>query len=385
MGDFPVESLGGRTPLQAAEAPAMRRIAAAGQVRMVTTAPKDMFPGSDVCNLTLLGYDPAANYTGRAPIEAAGAHIAMKPNDVAFRCNLVTVEDDVMLDHSAGHITTAEALALIDALKPAVERAGLRLHGGVSYRHLLVWEDGPADAVTELPHEILGQPIASHLPSGAGSDAIRDLMDASRTIFADHLVNRARVAAGNRPATQIWLWGQGRSMTLQPYRERYGLTGGIITAVDLLRGLAVLTGLEIVNVDGATGFVDTNYEGKTAAAIDVLNRHDFVFVHVEAPDECGHQGDAQLKTRAISDFDARIVAPIWSALEQSGEAYRLIVAMDHRTPVSLRGHSADPVPMAVLDGPVGAVTAEADFDEFRNGGQAEVRANEWIDALLKKK
>jgi 2,3-bisphosphoglycerate-independent phosphoglycerate mutase len=383
MGDFPVDSLGGKTPLQAATATHMRRIAAAGEVTMVRVAPPNMFPGSDVCNLALLGYNPSDNYTGRAPIEAAGAGIPLQPNDVAYRCNLVTVQDEIMRDHSSSHITDAEAFELVAALKPAIDRAGLCLHPGVSYRHLLVWQEGPVELTTEMPHEILDQPIAPHLPSGPRSDEVRALMDASRDILADHPVNQARIAAGKNPATQIWLWGQGRALSLVPYQERYGLTGGMITAVDLLRGLGVLAGLEIVNVEGATGFVDTNYEGKARAALEVLDRHDFVYVHLEAPDECGHQGDAALKTQAISDFDARIVGPIWQALEEKGEPYRLMVTMDHRTPVSTRGHSAEPTPIAVLDGPIGPVTEEAAFDESCNGGEAQGQAHEVIDELLR--
>lgn len=383
MGDFPVPVLGGRTPLQAAHAPNLRRIAAAGTVRMVRTAPDGMFPGSDVCNLALLGYNPADNYTGRAPIEAAGARIPLHPDDVAFRCNLVTVENGIMLDHSAGHITTAEGLVLVDALKPVLEREGIRLHGGVSYRHLLVWKNGPAAAATAMPHEILGQPVAPHLPTGPGAPKIQALMEASRPVLAEHPVNRARIAAGKAPATQAWLWGQGRALRLQSYRDRYGLAGGMITAVDLLRGLGQLTGLEVIEVDGATGFVDTNYPGKAAAAIAALQRADFVYVHVEAPDECGHQGDAALKTRAIGDFDSRVVGPVWQALEAAGHPYRLILATDHRTPVSLRGHSPEPVPLAVLEGPVGPVTAEAPFDETCHGGQAEAFAWEWIDQILR--
>jgi 2,3-bisphosphoglycerate-independent phosphoglycerate mutase len=382
MGDFPVDDLGGRTPLQAARAPHMRRIAAAGEVRMVQTAPDGLFPGSDICNLALLGYDPAENYTGRAPIEAAGARIPLNSDDVTFRCNLVTVDNGFMRDHSAGHITSDEAAELIDALRPALETGGRVLHTGVSYRHLLTWKCGPVRAETELPHEILDQPVASHLPQGDGAQEIAALMNASIAILANHPVNRSRVAAGKRPATQIWLWGQGHPMTLEPFAARYGRRGGMITAVDLLRGLAVLTGLKSIPVDGATGWIDTNYEGKAAAARETLRSADFVYVHVEAPDECGHQGDAQLKTEAISSFDERIVGPIWQALEEDAAPYRLIVAMDHRTPVSLRGHSPEPVPFAVLDGPVGQVHREAPFDETLNHGQSEILAHTWARTLL---
>lgn len=383
MGDYPVASLGDRTPLQAAEIPNMRRVAAAGTVRMVEVAPPGLFPGSDVCNLALLGYDPASGYTGRAPIEAAGAGLTPAPDDVAFRCNLVTVRDGIMADHAAGHISDAEGRALVASLKPALDEPGRCLYPGVSYRHLLVWRNGPVDITTEMPHEILGQPIAPHLPSGPGAEAVQALMDASHPVLATHPVNQAREQAGQNPATQIWLWGQGRAMSLSPYPERYGLSGAMITAVDLLRGLAVLAGLENIPVEGATGFVDTNYEGKAQAALAALDRHDFVYVHVEAPDECGHQGDAALKTQAIADFDARIVGPVWAGLEARGEPYRLVVTMDHRTPVSLRGHSGEPVPLAVLDGPVGPVTDQAPFDENCNQGRSQGLAHPLVDALLR--
>jgi 2,3-bisphosphoglycerate-independent phosphoglycerate mutase len=384
MGDYPVASLGGRTPLQAADCPHMRRIAAAGMVRMLRVAPEGIFPGSDVCNLALLGYDPARGYTGRAPIEAAGAGLPLAPDDVAYRCNLVTVRDGLMADHSAGHIPDAESAALIRALQPVIDTPGRRLHPGVSYRHLLLWQDGPADITTAMPHEILGQPVEPHLPAGTRAGEVRALMDASREVLASHPVNQARLRDGKNPATQLWLWGQGRAMTLSPYPVRYGLSGAMITAVDLLRGLAALAGLENIAVPGATGFIDTNYEGKAHAAATALDRHDFVYLHVEAPDECGHQGDAALKTRAISDFDARIVGPVFEALETRGEPYRLVVTMDHRTPVSLRGHAADPVPLALLEGPAGALHEEAPFDETCNQGMAQGFAHEWVDALLRR-
>lgn len=382
MGDFPVAELGDRTPLQAAAIPHMRRIAAAGTVRMARVVPEGMFPGSDTCNLAMLGYDPATNYSGRAPIEAAGARLELAAGDVAFRCNLVTVEDGIMQDHSAGHITDEEAGRLIEALKPVIERDGIRLHKGVSYRHLLLWRDGPADIETQLPHEILGQPAGDHLPQGAGADAVRAMMAASIPVLASHPVNEARRGAGKGEASQIWLWGQGRALQLASYQDLYGLTGGMITAVDLLRGLAELAGLENITVDGVTGYIDTNYEGKARAAIDTLADHDFVYVHVEAPDECGHQGDAALKTRAIELFDEKIVGPVWQGLERAGEPYRLLVTMDHRTPVSLRGHSPEPIPIAVLDGPVGRVTEETAFDEFVHGGEAECMAHEYVQSLL---
>ena len=367
MGDEPVAALGGRTPLQAADIPNVRRAAALGHVQLVHTVPDGLSPGSDVANMGLMGYNAKENYTGRAAIEAAGARIPLQPADVAYRANLVTVENGLMLDYSAGDVSSEEAWKLIDALNEAVSRAGLKFHGGVSYRHLLVWRDGPTGLALMPPHEISGRPVADHLPKGPRQEEARALMDLSRHVFAEHPVNLVRAAQGKRRATQIWLWGFGKAMALQPYPERYGLRGGAITAVDLVRGLAELCGLEVIRVPGATGWIDTNYEGKAQAAVDCLRRSDFVYVHVEAPDECGHKGMAEEKVRAIGNYDRKIVGPVWAALEAAGQPYRLIVCTDHRTPVLKRGHTSDPVPFAWVDGPLGAAAtgdAAAAFDEF---------------------
>ncbi len=383
MGDYPVEVLGGLTPLQAARIPTIRRIAAAGEVRMVQTVPDGMPPGSDVANLALLGYDAAQNYTGRAPIEAAGAEIPLASSDVAFRCNLVTVDDGIMDDYSAGHISTEEGRELVAAVQLALGREGLVFHPGVQYRHLLVWHGGPAACECMPPHEIADKPVAGHLPTGERQAEIRDLMERSKAVLADHPVNRKRVAEGKKPATQIWLWGQGKAMQLESYRALYGLGGGVISAVDLLKGIAKLAGLEAPDVEGATGFLDTNYQGKVDAALEILEREDYVFVHIEAPDECGHMGDARLKTRAIEEFDARVCAPILHWLEARGEPYVLALCTDHRTPVALKGHTAEPVPMAVMKGPVGKMEKQADFDETLNNEEAECLACEWIQEILK--
>lgn len=368
MGDYPVPELEHRTILQAARIPHMRRIAAAGAVRMCQTVPDGLPPGSDVANMGLLGYDARENYTGRAPIEAAGAGLPMKPADVALRCNLVTVRDGCMDDYSAGHISTEEGRALVADLDRALGRPGLRFHGGIQYRHLVLWEHGPADFTAHPPHEISGKSVADFLPS---DPAVVELMEKSKAILANHPVNRARLAKGAKPATQIWLWGQGRAMTLEPFAQRYGLSGGVISAVDLVRGIGLLAGLQAPIVPGATGFLDTNYAGKVEAALALLRGGDFAYVHVEAPDECGHLGRHDLKKQAIEDFDEKVVGPMWRALEQLGVPYRLAVAMDHRTPVSLKGHSREPVPLALLDGPVGGVHEETAFDETVNGGRAD--------------
>ena len=383
MGDYPVDSLGGLSPLQAAAPRAMRQIAAAGTLYMVQTVPDVLPPGSDVANLGLLGYDATQNYTGRAPIEAAGTSLELAPNQVAVRCNLVTIEDGKMIDYSAGHIETDEAHQLIESIQEALGSSECEFRGGVSYRHLLIWDNGPTNLVTQPPHDISDQDVLPHLPHGERDSELLALMEASKAILKDHPVNLARIAAGHRPATQIWLWGQGRALQLEHFDKKFGLSGSIISAVDLVRGLGLLAGLNAPVIPGATGVIDTNYEGKVAAAIDTLADHDFVYLHVEAPDECGHMGDADLKTKAIQLFDQRVVQPVWAHLESAGDPYRLIICMDHRTPVSLKGHTREPVPMAVLDGPIGPVSDEADFDENCNGGVANAESHRLIADLLR--
>lgn len=370
MGDEPIPSLDNHTPLQVAAMPEIRRVAATGHVQLVRTVPDGMAPGSDVANMGLLGYHAGENYTGRAAIEAAGAHIPLAPNDVAYRVNLVTVHDNkIMEDYSAGDMPTEQGRELIASLEKAAGREGLHFHGGVSYRHLLVWRDGPTALSLIPPHEIAGKPILDFLPSGPRQSELRALMDLSREVFANHPVNKERQAAGLRPATQIWPWGCGKAMRLQSYQERYGLKGGIITAVDLIRGLGELCGLDVIRVPGATGWTDTDYSAKARAAINCLLQNDFVYVHVEAPDECGHKGLAEEKIQAIESISTRIVGPVWASLEAAGKPYRLIVCTDHRTPTAKRGHTSDPVPFAWVDGPLGSKAFLRDlppaaFDEF---------------------
>lgn len=383
MGDYPVSSLGNQTILQAAHIPHIRRIAGAGRVESVQTVPPQLPPGSDVANLSLLGYNPADHYSGRAPIETAGAGIPLAPNQVAYRCNLVTVENGAMKDYSAGHISSEEAHELIAAIQEKLGRPGLAFHGGVSYRHLLLWTDGPTDAITPPPHEISDREIEPHQPQGPRQEEVRHLMDASREILRDHPVNRARIAAGKNPATQIWLWGQGRALHLPSYRETFGRSGIIVSAVDLVRGLGILAGLRAPVIEGATGFLDTNCPNKVNAALDALRTDDFAYVHFEAPDECGHLGRPDLKKQAIEMFDEHIVAPIWRELEKRGAPYRLIIATDHRTPVSKKGHTREPVPIIVLDGPCGLVEREALFDEISTASLPVSRAHEWMTNLLR--
>lgn len=380
MGDYPVEALGGKTPLQAADISCLRRAASAGERLMVSTVPENMEPGSDVANMSLLGYNPAVNYTGRAPIEAAGAGLTLGTEDVAYRCNLVTVEGGRMLDYSAGHITSAEGAELMSALDQKLGRPGRRFHAGVSYRHLLIWKKGPNGFWIVPPHEFTGKPVRDHLPPNA---EVAELLEASREVFRDHPVNRRRMAEGKRPATQIWLWGQGRAMSLPSYKTQYGLRGGVVSAVDLVRGLGVLAGLNAPKIPGATGFLDTNVTGKVEAALRMLREGDYVYFHLEAPDECGHMGDAQAKVRAIEMYDHQVVQPIWNALEQSGEPYVMVLCMDHRTPIAIKGHTREPVPMVVVRGPVGYVAGSVPFDETVNGGESQGMAYEVMSQMLK--
>jgi len=381
MGDYPLDLLGGKTPLQAADIPAIRHIAGLADTRMISTVPEGMAPGSDVANMSLLSYDPSRDYTGRAAIEAVGAGIPMSDRDVAFRCNLVTVTDGLMDDYSAGHISSEEAGELIDALEAEVGRNGLHFHKGVQYRHLLLWEDAPATLHLEPPHEFTGTPLTDYQPR---NEAVIELLEKSKYIFKDHPVNRRRIKEGKKPATQIWLWGQGRAMQLKSFQERYGIRGGVVSAVDLVRGIGMLAGLEAPKIPGATGMLDTNVQGKVAVALDMMERLDFIYFHLEAPDECGHMGDALAKVKAIELFDHSVVTPIWKELERRGEPYEMVVCMDHRTPVELMGHTSDPVPISFLTGPVGSAEGFALFDENVNNGISQGMAFDVIHERLQR-
>lgn len=352
MADYPLKQLDGRTPLEAADIPNMDRLAREGTVGTLRTIPDGMQPGSDIANLNLLGYDVAKYYSGRAPLEAASRGIELSASDVAFRCNLVTVENDVMIDYSAGHITSEEAAELIACVDAKLGNAKLKFYAGVSYRHLLTaridagqdWDKGLR---CTPPHDIIDRPIAEYLPEGEEQDLFRRLMADSVEILAGHEVNHRRIAEGKRPAGMIWFWGQGRRPSMPSFHELYGLGGSVISAVDLIRGMGKYAGLEIVDVPGATGYFDTNYEGKGQYGINALKQGDFLFVHVESPDEAGHVGDIEEKIRAIENFDRHVVGPIVAELERSPE-YRVMVLPDHLTPIDVRTHVADPVPYVVF-------------------------------------
>ncbi len=349
MGDYPLEELGDRTPLEAAETPNMDRVAACGMGR-VRTIPEGMSPGSDVANLSLMGYDPRRFLTGRSPLEAASMGVALAPDEVAFRMNLVTLErrsggEAVITTHSAGDITTEEGRALVEALRGELEDDGIALHAGVAFRHLLVWRDGPQDAQTIPPHDVLEQDMASYLAT-ADRDPVVDLIRRSWGLLESHPVNEARRRKGLSPATSIWLWGQGRPPAMPSFESRYGLRGGVISAVDLIKGMGIYAGFRPIPVEGATGFLDTNYEGKVREALRGLESEDLIFLHVEAPDEAGHSGHAGTKVTAIERFDARIVGPMLDGLEALGVDYRVLVVSDHYTPIVRRTHTPEPAPFA---------------------------------------
>lgn len=353
MGDEPIAALDGKTPLEAAKTPAMDALASQGQLYRLRTVPPGYPPGSDVANLSLLGYRPEECYSGRAPLEAASMGVSLPEGATAFRCNLVTLERQGeavrMVDYSAGHITTEEAGELIAFLQQELGNDLCRLHAGVSYRHLLVFRGHCEGLVTVPPHDHTGQEVTAYWQRYQPYPALMTLMEQASRLLADHPVNVKRRAAGKNPANGIWLWGEGKSPSMVTLKEQYGITGALISAVDLLRGIGVCAGMEIIRVPGATGYLDTNYSGKAAAAIEALDRHDLVFVHVEAPDEAAHQGELQLKLQAIEDFDQKIVKPISDGLTARGISFRLAVTMDHFTPLAIRTHSEPPVPLFVYD------------------------------------
>ena len=352
MGDYPIAELGGRTPLEAAAIPHLDQLARQGELGCARTIPKGMDTGSDIANLAIMGYDPARYHTGRAPLEAAALGVKLGPEEVAFRCNLVTLRQDeiglIMEDYAAGHISNEEAKELILALDQALGKDGRRFYPGVSYRHLLVWQEGRADWRTYPPHDWTGHDVTQLMEWDGPERPLWELIRESWAVLKDQEVNNRRAAQGKRPATSIWLWGQGRPPQLPTLKERFGLTGAVISAVDLIRGIGLYAGLQPILVPGATGYLDTNYAGKVAAALEALKTRDLAFIHVEAPDEAGHSGELQLKMQAIADFDAKVVGPLMAGLKELGD-HRVLVLCDHYTPISVRTHTAEPVPFVLFD------------------------------------
>ncbi|MBP6965464.1 MAG: cofactor-independent phosphoglycerate mutase [Armatimonadetes bacterium] len=343
MGDRPLPELDGKTPMQVAKKPNMDRLAASGRVGAVNTIPEGMPPGSDVAAMSLLGYDPHKYYTGRAPIEAASMQIPLDARDVAFRCNLVTSDGETMDDYSAGHVTTEEARELIHYINDKLHTRMISFYPGVSYRHIMVWRDASPEVKTIPPHDILGKGIAEYLPAGDGESTLRGLMFDSHELLKAHPINERRRGEGKNPANMIWLWGQGRALSVPSFFLKTGLTGGVISAVDLLKGLGRATGMAVPDVPGVTGFLDTNFEGKAQYALEVLRDHDFVFIHAEAPDEAGHIGSLDKKIEAIELIDRRLLGPLLEGLREI-KRFRIMILPDHVTPIAIRTHASDTVP-----------------------------------------
>lgn len=353
MADEPIESLGNHTPLEAARTPVLDALAAEAEIGLVHTIPEGMKPGSDTANLSVLGYDPQKYYTGRSPLEALSIGIPMKDTDVALRCNLVTLTEEEpyeqkrILDHSAGEITTEEAAELLEAVKKELESDTHKFYLGTSYRHCLIWDQGRVLELTQ-PHDIPGQVIGSYLPT---DPILREMEKRSYEILASHPVNLARKAKGLNPANSLWFWGAGTKPILTSFEEKNHKKGVMISAVDLLKGIATGAGMDKIIVEGANGGLNTNYEGKAQAAVDALlhKGYDFAYIHVEAPDEMGHQGSIPKKIQAIENLDGRVIRLVKEALDASGEDYRLLVMPDHPTPIRVRTHTSDPVPYLLYD------------------------------------
>jgi len=376
--DEPIEVLGNKTALEAAEKPNMDKISTQGKQGIVRTVPADMEPGSDVAQMSLLGYDPLRYYSGRAPIEAAARDIKLSANDWVFRCNLVTIADGKMADHSAGHISTKEAGKLIEELQSQLGNDQVRFYTGVSYRHLVVFKGLDFDVQTYPPHDYIGKPIEKILPHGKGSEVLIDLMARSQQLFSHHDINQVRCDLGENQVSSIWLWGQGKRAQLENFEKRFGIKGASITAVDLVRGLSKLIGFDLIEVPGATGFVDTNYQGKGSAAVEALNKYDLVFVHVEAPDEASHDGNAQMKKKAIEQIDKYIVGPVLQAL-QNYKSWRILIAPDHPTPLRTCAHSAEPVPFAMAGDNISSVL-HMTFSEA-NAAKSALRINNGFELM----
>lgn len=357
--DDPQAALGGRTPLQAARTPHSDSVAADGICGLAKTIPDEMEPGSDIATLSVLGYDPRRYHTGRAPLEAASMDVPMDAADVAFRCNLVSCDGSTLFDHSGGHIPTADAHVLIGEVSARLSTPRIEFHAGVSYRHVMVWREGPVEVKTTPPHDIIGRKINAYLPQGDGDAVLRRLIFDSLEILDDHDINRRRRDEGLPPANMLWLWGQGRMCALPAFAVQRGVPGAVIAAVDLVRGVGKCAGLSALHVAGATGNLETDFGGKGEAALKALEGYDFVLVHIEAPDEASHQGSPERKVWAIEQIDRHIVGPLAERV-RSLAGGRLMVVADHYTKIATRTHARDPVPFAVLGLP--RDDAEA-FDE----------------------
>ncbi|MCG8482551.1 MAG: cofactor-independent phosphoglycerate mutase [Clostridia bacterium] len=370
MADEKVAQLNNKTPLQVANLPTVKELAQKGEIGLVKTIPDGMAPGSDTANLSVMGYNPEIYHTGRSPLEAVSMGIQLSDSDITFRCNLVTLsededyEDKIMIDNSAGEISSEEAAKIIDTVNEAFKTDVLSYYSGVSYRHAMVWKDGPIEFDLVPPHDILDRKIKEYLPKGDQSDILTQMMEKSYEILKNHPVNLARIEKGLKPANSIWIWGQGKKPQLDPFKEKYGLDGSVISAVDLVKGIGLCADMESIDVEGATGTIHTNYDGKTQAVIDALKKgKDFVYLHVEGPDECGHQGDCDGKIRCMELIDEKMVQPIYEYLKGQEEPYKIMVLPDHPTPLAIRTHTSDPVPYVLYDSTKNVFNETNAYDE----------------------
>ncbi len=371
MADYPVPELQGKTPLQAAKTPTFDYLARHGRVGMVKTVPDGMVPGSDTANLAVMGYDPKKYYTGRSPYEAISIGLDLAPSDVVFRCNLVTLSEDepyaskVMLDHSSDEISSEEARGLLEHINMNLRKEDMNFYAGVSYRHILLWNNAPFDFELTPPHDIIGRKVEEYLPKGPYRDIFREMMIKSSALLKEHPVNLERKKKGLNPGNSIWLWGEGKKPALPNFFTKYGLKGSVISAVDLIKGIAICAGMESIDVEGVTGNYQTNYEGKTQAALEALNNgQDFVYIHLEGPDECGHRYEIENKVKAIEYIDSRVAKPILEGLENMREDYKIMVLPDHPTPLKLRTHTSEPVPYLIYQSNDKKEDEGQGYDEF---------------------
>jgi len=349
MADWSLPELDGRTPLMAARTPALDALARESLIGTVLTVPQGMYPGSDVANMALLGYDPRQYYTGRGPLEAAAMGIPLDPRDVAFRCSLISTDGETLLDHSGGGISTDEARPLIEWLQTKLGTPQIHFFAGVGYRHVMRWQNGPVEVHCTPPHEIVGQPLRTHYPRGDGEQTLRQLIEDSFELLDTHPINRRRREEGKLPANMAWFWGQGRAPRLEPFSLKWGITGAVIAAVDLIKGLGILAGLEVPQVPGATGYVDTNYHAKGEYTLRMLQKHNFAYTHIEAPDEAGHHGDIEAKIWAIEQIDRHIIEQVVEGLRTQNQPFRLMMVPDHFTPIAKRTHAEGAVPFLLYD------------------------------------
>lgn len=383
MSDYPVDELGGKTPLEVAKKPTIDYMCAHGEVGLVKNVPENLSPGSDVANLAAMGYDPQKYYSGRSPLEAVSIGVDMKDTDIVFRCNVVNVteeeenyEDKIITDHSADEISTEEARILIEAIEEAFGNEIFKFYPGVSYRHALVWDKGPYDFTLTPPHDILERRIGDYMPKGEGAELIYDMMKKSYEILNNHPVNIARAEKGLKKANSIWIWGEGKKPLLDSFFNKFGKKGSVISAVDLIKGIAICAGMESIDVDGATGNVHTNFDGKARSAIEALKSgSDYVYIHMEAPDECGHRHEVENKVKSIELIDEKVVKFIKETLEKDGIEYKMLILPDHPTPLCLRTHTRDAVPFIIYDS-TNELNSGIDCYTEKNAAKSNIVINE---------